>query len=48
MYVFFQISLFTTFFVISTKEKSSQETLQRLGFRCGATRGDFSFVEMTN
>lgn len=30
-------------FVISTKEKSSQETRQRLVFRCGATCGDFSF-----
>jgi hypothetical protein len=33
--------------VISTKEKSPQETLQRLVFRCGATYEDFSFVEMT-
>ncbi|KOP37978.1 hypothetical protein DBB36_04560 [Flavobacterium sp. WLB] len=35
--------------VISTKEKSPQETLQRLAnYLCGATCEDFSFVEMTN
>jgi hypothetical protein len=34
-------------FVISTKEKSLQETLQRLDFDGGATCEDFSFVEMT-
>ena len=34
-------------FVISTKEKSSREALQRLDFRYGVTCGDFSFVEMT-
>ena len=34
-------------FVISTKEKSSQETRQRSAFRNGAACEDFSFVEMT-
>ncbi|MDY0988386.1 hypothetical protein SOM12_13240 [Flavobacterium sp. CFBP9031] len=34
-------------FVISTKEKSSRETRQRMDYYCGATYGDFSFVEMT-
>jgi len=37
-----------TKFVISTKEKSPQEALQRLDIRYGVTCEDFSFVEMTN
>ena len=38
---------FFLFIVISTKEKSPREALQRLDFRCGVTCEDFSFVEMT-
>jgi hypothetical protein len=40
--------IFYSFYVISTKEKSSQVTRQRLDSRCGVTCEDFSFVEMTN
>ncbi|RED23320.1 hypothetical protein BD847_2368 [Flavobacterium cutihirudinis] len=34
--------------VISTKEKSPQATPQSKPNLCRASRGDFSFVEMTN
>ncbi|KQO24852.1 hypothetical protein ASF10_06660 [Flavobacterium sp. Leaf82] len=34
-------------FVISTKEKSSQETPQQFVHLCRAANEDFSFVEMT-
>jgi len=45
---FFYKKHFQHIIVISTKEKSSPETRQRLDFDCGATCEDFSFVEMTN
>jgi hypothetical protein len=42
------VSCSNRIFVISTEEKSSRETRQRLDFRDGVTCEDFSSVEMTN
>jgi capsule polysaccharide export protein KpsE/RkpR len=41
------IFILKALFVISTKEKSPQVTLQRKSSLCRASREDFYFVEMT-